>query len=120
LRHYTLLHDDTGYFRSGRLNWDCWLHAAGANGIDTSHGVHFSHANLAIDAAVDGLGVVLSLPALAAPDLAVGRLITPFELRVPTDFSYYIICDPADADRPAIQAFTGWLLEEARRPLETV
>jgi LysR family transcriptional regulator, glycine cleavage system transcriptional activator len=119
LRHYILLHDDTGYFRSGRLNWDCWLHAAGVSGIDTSHGVHFSHANLAIDAAVDGLGVVLSLPALAAPDLAVGRLITPFELRVPTDFSYYIICDPADAERPAIQAFTGWLLEEARRPLET-
>ena len=119
LRHYILLHDDTGYFRSGRLNWDCWLHAAGVSGIDTSHGVHFSHANLAIDAAVDGLGVVLSLPALAAPDLAVGRLVTPFELRVPTDFSYYIICDPADAERPAIQAFTGWLLEEARRPLET-
>jgi LysR family glycine cleavage system transcriptional activator len=119
LRHYTLLHDDTGYFRSGRLNWDCWLHAAGVTGIDTSHGVHFSHANLAIDAAVDGLGVLLSLPALAAADLAVGRLVTPFELRLPTDYSYYIICDPEESERPAIQAFTDWLLEEARRPLET-
>jgi LysR family glycine cleavage system transcriptional activator len=119
LRHYTLLHDDTGYFRSGRLNWDCWLHAAGADGIDTSHGVHFSHANLAIDAAVDGLGVLCSLPALAAADLAVGRLVTPFELQVPTDYSYYIICDPEESERPAIQAFTDWLLAEARRPMET-
>jgi LysR family glycine cleavage system transcriptional activator len=119
LRHYTLLHDDTGYFRSGRLNWDCWLQAAGATRVDTSHGVHFSHANLAIDAAVDGLGVVLSLTALATRDLALGRLVMPFELTVKADYNYYIVCDPSESERPAIQAFTGWLLEEAGRPAES-
>ena len=118
LRHYTLLHDDTGYFRSGRLNWDCWLQAAGATRVDTGHGVHFSHANLAIDAAVDGLGVVLSLPALAAADLAVGRLVAPFDLTVKADYGYYIVADPSDYERPAIEAFTGWLLEEASRPAD--
>lgn len=116
LRHFTLLHDDTGYFRSARLNWDCWLQAAGATQVDTSHGVHFSHANLAIDAAVDGLGVVLSLAALADADLAAGRLLMPFELSIPADYSYYIVCDPEDHERPAIAAFRAWLLEEARRP----
>ena len=119
LRHYTLLHDDTGYFRSGRLNWDCWLQAAGATRVETGHGVHFSHANLAIDAAVDGLGVVMSLPALAAADLAVGRLVTPFDLTVKADYGYYVVSDPSSAERPSIQAFTGWLLEEAGRPPET-
>jgi LysR family glycine cleavage system transcriptional activator len=118
LRYYTLLHDDTGYFASGRLNWDCWLQAAGATRVDTSRGVHFSHANFAIDAAVDGLGVVLSLPALAAGDLAVGRLTLPFELTIKADYSYYIVCDPADSARPTIQAFIDWLLEEAKRPAE--
>lgn len=119
LRFYTLLHDDTGYFASGHTNWDCWLEAAGATQVDTSRGVHFSHANLAIDAAVDGLGVVLSLPVLAAGDLALGRLVMPFDLTVKADYNYYIVCDPASWERPPIQAFTAWLLEEARRPAET-
>jgi LysR family glycine cleavage system transcriptional activator len=118
LRHYTLLHDDTGYFASGRLNWDCWLQAARAAQVQTAHGVHFSHANLALDAAVDGLGVVLSVTALAASDLAVGRLVLPFELTLKADYGYYVVCDPGDAERPAIQAFTGWLLEEASQPAE--
>jgi len=115
LKHYSLLHDDTAYFRSGRLNWDCWLQALGVRGIDTTRGVHFSHANLAIDAAIDGLGVVLSVPALASGDLAAGRLVLPFEQRVPAEYAYYILCDPGAMERPAIQAFTGWLQEEAQR-----
>lgn len=114
LSQHALLHDDTGYFSNGRLNWDNWLAAAHVAGIDTRRGVHFSHANLAIDAAVDGLGVLVSAPALAAQDLASGRLVLPFELRAPADFGYDLVSSPADAERPAIQAFREWLLEEAR------
>ena len=115
LRHHTLLHDDTAYFASGRLNWDCWLEAAGASGVDTARGVHFSHANLAIDAAVDGLGVVVSVPALAQAELAAGRLMLPFARQVPSDYAYYIVCEPTQASRPVIQTFRTWLLDEARQ-----
>jgi len=115
LRHYPLLHDDTAYFRSGRRNWDCWLEAVGVTGIETSRGVHFSHANLAIDAAIDGLGVVMSLPALASGDLASGRLLAPFDRPVPTDYAYFLLCAPGEADRPVIRAFSDWLLEEVGR-----
>jgi LysR family glycine cleavage system transcriptional activator len=118
LQNFPLLHDDTGYFASGRPNWDCWLEAAGVTGIDTSHGVHFSHANLAIDAAVDGLGVLVSVLALAARDLAAGRLVRPFQLSIPAQYSYYIVCDPAQSTRPAIEAFRAWLLEEASAATE--
>lgn len=116
LRHFPLLHDDTAYFRSGRLNWDCWLQAVGGGGVDTSRGVHFSHANLAIDAAIDGLGVVVSLPALAAADLAAGRLLLPFADPVPADYAYYLLCQPGALARPAIQAFIDWMIEEAGHP----
>jgi len=117
LRHFPLLHDDTAYFRSGRLNWDCWLQAVGGSGVDTTRGVHFSHANLAIDAAIDGLGVVTSVPALAAADLAAGRLIVPFTEPVPADYAYYIVCEPGAIERPAIQAFVDWMVDEAGHPL---
>ena len=66
------------------------------------------------------VGLALAaLPALAAADLAVGRLVAPFELAVKADYGYYIVHDPAASERPAIQAFIGWLLEEAGRPPET-
>ena len=112
LRHYPLLHDDTAYFHTGRRNWDCWLEAAGVSGIDTSRGVHFSHANLAIDAAIDGLGVAMSVPALASGDLASGRLVKLFDIDVPADYAYYILCEAGEAERPAISAFMGWMFEE--------
>lgn len=114
LRHHALLHDDTGYFANGRLNWDNWLDAAGVSGVDTTRGVHFSHANLAIDAAIDGLGVLLSLTALAEPDIVSGRLVRPFALALPADFAYFIVCPRSESERPAIKAFREWLLEEAR------
>jgi LysR family glycine cleavage system transcriptional activator len=117
LRHFPLLHDDTAYFRSGRLNWDCWLQEVRATGVDTSRGVHFSHANLAIDAAIDGLGVVMSVPALAGADLASGRLFLPFAEQVPADYAYYIVCEPGAMERPAIQAFVEWMVDEASHPL---
>jgi len=118
LKHYALLHDDTAYFRSGGLNWECWLQAVNETSVDTARGVHFSHANLAIDAAIDGLGVVLSLPALAAGDLAAGRLLLPFPQKLAADYAYYILCEPSATERPAIQAFVDWLLDEAQRPYQ--
>lgn len=118
LKHYTLLHDETAYFASGRPNWDCWLQAVGVTDVDTARGVHFSHANLAIDAAIDGLGVVLSLPALAAGDLAAGRLLLPFQHKLAADYAYYVLYEPDAMERPAIQAFVDWLLDEVKHPLD--
>ena len=43
----------------------------------------------------------------------------PFDLTVKADYNYYIVCDPAESERPAIQAFMSWLLEEASRPAES-
>jgi LysR family glycine cleavage system transcriptional activator len=54
--------------------------------VDVARGVHFNHASLALSAAVDGQGVVLSLQALAADDLAAGRLIIPFGPSLPMPF----------------------------------
>lgn len=113
LARHTLLHDDTGALYDGVAFWDVWLKAAGAGGVDTSRGSHFSHAVLALEAANDALGVVATFPALAATELAVGRLIMPFELQVTLPSSYYLVCNEAVLLRPAVVAFRDWLLDEA-------
>lgn len=115
LNHHTLLHDDTGSMYDGAAFWDVWLKAAGVSDVDTSRGSHFSHAVLALEAACDALGVVVTFPVLASAEISSGRLVLPFELRVPLQSAYYLVCAEAAASRPAVMAFRDWLLSEAAR-----
>ncbi|MGQ0751356.1 MAG: transcriptional regulator GcvA [Betaproteobacteria bacterium] len=114
LRHHTLLHDDTLNLDDGRSRWELWLSAAGVNDVDIARGPHFNHAALALEAATDGLGVVLSYPLLASADIAMGRLVAPFGLAVPVEQAYYLVCQDAAAEQLSITAFRAWLLEEVR------
>ena len=68
---------------------------------------------MAIDAAVDGQGVVLARTALAAWDLIGRRLVRPFDIAMPASYAYWIVCPKATAKLPKIVAFSDWLLAEA-------
>ena len=119
LKHHLLLHDDTGELYDGVSFWNVWLEAAGVEGVDLSRGPHFSHAVLAFEAAVEGHGVVATMPVLAESDLNSARLVTPFALRVPLASSYYLVCSAEAAKRPAVAAFRKWLLGEAAKETDT-
>lgn len=113
LRYHTLLHDGTAY--EGHPDWTAWLKAAGVEGVDGGRGLHFNYAALALEAAIDAQGVLLSLDVLATTDLAAGRLVIPFELSLPvTHASYYVISPEATAGQAKIVAFREWLLAEVR------
>jgi LysR family glycine cleavage system transcriptional activator len=113
LRFHTLLHDDTRY--EGRPDWATWLKAAAVDNVDSTHGVHFNHVNLALTAAVEGQGVVLSINALASEDIAAGRLVIPFDIGLPLEYAYYLITLEEVTDHPNTAAFRDWLIEEARQ-----
>ena len=114
LKHHVLIHDNVN-FDDGTPLWDAWFEAAGMAGVDTSHGLHFNHAMLALEAAAEGMGVVLGMPVLAGSDLASGRLIAPLALSLPLKFGYHIVSDPDAARRSDVAAFRNWLLAEATR-----
>jgi LysR family glycine cleavage system transcriptional activator len=113
LRHHVLLHDDTIRPEDGGATWRKWLDAAGVHRIDVLRGPHFNHVSLGLDAAIDGMGVVLGYPVLAASDLAAGRLVMPFTLSVPLAYAYYLVSPDSTAQGPAIVAFTEWITAEA-------
>ncbi len=115
LKHHLLLHDDTGDLYDGVSFWEVWLKAAGVEEVDLRRGPHFSHAVLAFEAAIEGHGVVATMPVLAESDLHSVRLVTPFALRVPLASAYYLVCSVEAAKRPAVAAFRKWLIEEAAR-----
>ena len=115
LRHHVLLHDDSLDFDASAPKWSSWLKAAGAVGVDPTRGPHFSHPDHSLQAATDGVGVVLGWRYLAATDLAAGRLIAPFDLALPMELGFYFVCPETHADRPKVVLFREWLLQEVGR-----
>lgn len=68
---------------------------------------------MALQAACAGQGVVLATTALAIDDLDAGRLVEPFDLRIPTPFAYYAVTTQSTARAETVRCFVKWLLEEA-------
>ena len=113
LRHHTLLHIE---WKDMEASWRMWLLAAGLKDIDPTQGPHFTHENMAVQAALDGHGVALVGDRLVADHLATGRLVCPFDpdLRTPLKFAYYLLTSHGGASSPKICAFRDWMMKEAR------
>lgn len=107
LAGHVLLHD-----RSPQA-WQQWLTALGADAGTAAQGPVFSDTSLVIDAAIAGQGIALARSALAALDLAAGRLLRPLPDTQPASFAYWVVCARAAAPLPKIERFRNWLLEQA-------
>ena len=107
LRHHLLLHDED------YTGWELWLGLAGVEGVDARRGSIFTDSGMVVQAAAEGQGVALARRLLAAGDLVAGRLIQPFDVSIPHDLAYYLVCPEATAEQPKIAAFRGWLTAEA-------
>jgi len=112
LRHHVLLHDDSMAFEPATPNWNTWLDAVGAKRVDASRGPHFSQPDHALQAAIDGAGVVLGWRYLAADDLVAGRLVQPIDLIVPLGSAFYLVYPKAYTDKQKVMIFRDWLIEE--------
>ena len=113
LKRHTLLHLEASPAYPSWPAWSDWLKAAGARDVDARHGVWFNNMAMAMRAAAQGQGVALSSFAIAADELAAGRLVAPFSMSVRTPFGYYFLCRPEEAATPRIKALREFLVEEA-------
>ena len=113
LKQHTLLHLDWNPSFSTWPAWSDWLKAAGAADVEATRGVWFNHMSMAIHAAAQGQGVALASLAIAADELAAGRLIAPFTTSVHTPFGYYFLCRPNQAASTRIKALREFLAAEA-------
>ena len=113
LARQTLLHLEWSPAYPSWPAWSDWLKAAGAKTVEARHGVWFNNMAMAIRAAAQGQGVALSSFAIAADELAAGRLVAPFSTSVQTPFGYYFLCRPEEAQTPRIKALREFLVEEA-------
>lgn len=93
-------------------DWVRWFAAAGVQATEPRGGAIFDDTELALRAAAKGQGVVLARSSLAGDRLASGELIAPFALRVPANFAYYLVCPESHLEKPSVQQFRAWLIEE--------
>ncbi len=105
LRYHTLLHDETTEV------WQQWLQLAGVKGINLNHGPIFSHSNLVLQAARYGQGIAIGHSVLAQTDIQMGRLVRPFDIVLPSKYSYNVVCPQSWIDKPKIKAFRDWLVD---------
>lgn len=115
LARHTLLHVDWDDLGSRAVTWEMWLRAAGVKGVDASRGPRFTADAMAVQAAIDGVGVALVSSAVVADDLAARRLVRPFPPteHERTNFCYYLVRPPANDRDPKVKAFRDWMLQEA-------
>ena len=81
--------------------------------LDVDAGASFNEAGLALQAAVDGQRGALGRLPLAQDELRGGRPVRPFDIVLPSGYSYWLVYQPAALNRPNPAAFRTWLLSEA-------
>ena len=107
LTHHTLLHAT-----ASREDWQLWLTAAGLPvSLATRRGLSFDQSFMAIEAAVEGLGIALGRTRFVEADIAAGRLVVPFDVVLPADAGFYIVAPEATADDAKIALFRRWLID---------
>lgn len=75
--------------------------------------IHFDQGLMAIEAAKQGQGVVMSSPLLTEAEVVEGTLLEPFEHHLPLPNAYYLVHHSKLALGPAATIVKEWLIDEA-------
>lgn len=114
------IHDDQ---LAGSPEMPGWRDVFQAAGLDpdtaVERGLHFNSADHAVDAAIQGAGLLLAHTLLVREELRSGRLVQPLDVVLPLDRAYYFVCPARKRQLPGVAAFRDWLgaemAEDAQR-----
>lgn len=114
LARATLIHS------ANLTTWADWLEAAGVDPPKANAPLWFDRSTLAIEAAIEGSGVILESDLLTAAERKARTLVAPFRAgpRIRT-VSYYLVHRADGPLKPACRVFIDWLcaaLPDRNRP----
>ncbi|MFK4490014.1 LysR family transcriptional regulator [Bradyrhizobium sp. USDA 336] len=95
------------------VSWDFWFRSQGLELPTDVRQVQLKPSFLAIEAALQALGVILESTVLTAEELTAGRLILPFSSSPITLPAYYVVTPDDDRNQRSL-LFRKWLLDEAQ------
>jgi LysR family transcriptional regulator, glycine cleavage system transcriptional activator len=93
-----------------------WNHWFRANGIEVpasiESGLRVDTVQMAFEAAIRGLGVVLGRRPLVDDDIAAGRLVPLGRQAIPSGSGYWLVTSQTEFQKPEVKRFRRWLLSE--------
>ena len=105
LERHTLLHAATL-----RDAWPRWMAAADVPDLTPARDQVFEHFYFAIQAALEGLGVIMGPLALISDELRAGQLLAPIRVPATRTRGYFVYTPEASSDAPAVAALRKWLV----------
>lgn len=97
--------------------WPLWLEQAGVPNLVFAGELNCNFLYSSYRAAIEGLGIAMGRTALVRSDVAQGRLVEPFSIRLRSLLGYHIVVAPDRIDLPKIKLFHGWALANLKSEL---
>lgn len=91
--------------------WPAWLQHAGTVPAEFPSEVYCESLYLSLTATLAGLGIGMGRASLVEADLAAGRLVEPFDVRLASHSAYYVVNRSDKTGLPKIELFKAWILE---------
>ena len=95
-------------------DWAYWFTRQGQSTPDLSQASSFRLYSMLVQAAVHGIGAAIGRPMLIARELENRTLVPVFDHQAEAPERCCLITTTASRQRPEVQAFREWVLEEAR------
>ena len=95
-------------------DWSQWFEKQGLESPQDG-ALHFSSSLAAIQAAVDGHGVILGRSTLVETELQEGRLVRAAGPTIDSGYAYYLVTPDGGTPANAVRTFRAWLLDEAAK-----
>lgn len=93
-------------------DWQRWLALVGEAELRPQRSVSFENSSLAIQAAVDGVGVAVVQCEYVKDQIKVGTLVAPFEQIARSDVGYHLVWSRTRDARPPLDSFLKWVQKE--------
>ncbi|MCP4010274.1 MAG: LysR family transcriptional regulator [Proteobacteria bacterium] len=112
LLKFTLIHTERNL-----VTWKMWFADRDVSALEDLRGVCLDPSELAIDAAVRNIGIVLESDMLAAQELEKGALVPAIENSESEIVSYYLVYPEEYEGLPKVAAFSDWITSLANADL---
>lgn len=112
LQHHTVIRANSEILRD---DWPFWLDAAGIPHMSFANEMACNYLLISLQAAVDGLGIAIGRTGIVEADIAAGRLVEPFRLRLPSPTAYYVVTPAGKPQSREATTLRCWLVDHLRQ-----
>jgi len=104
-----MIHVDWGDHNHNQPDWNDWLETVGLETVMLNSGPRFNLSSMAIEAAIQGKGLLLGQEKLITSELKSGQLIKLDDIKLSLRQSHFIAYPKRTLDNPHAVMFIDWL-----------